>query len=1060
MRSVARRLWLSGGVSDRPHVDRQPRPPDLRRDKRSPERVDRLVAMNHDARGEDGVITQSGVEESTAINSLSRLTAREQQSLVIAYNNSASPYPADKTIVELFEAQVARTPEDDAIRFADRSLTYRELNDRANQLAVHLRTCGVGPDQLVALYMEHSIEVVCAILGVLKTGAAYVPVDPASPNERLAFMLQDIAEGRAGTLPVLVTHSHLVGNLPRGTAQVVTLDVDCSSVGGYPVSNPPSPISPNSLAYVIYTSGSTGTPKGVMIEHRSLVNYIWWANKQYCRGERLAWPLFSSLAFDLTVTSIFTPLISGGRIVVYREDPGMRGMAIFKVIEDDGVDIVKLTPAHLAMIKDMSLRATKIRKLIVGGEDFKTELAGDITRTFGRPVEIYNEYGPTEATVGCMIHRYDGEKDLALSVPIGIPAANAGVYVLDEHLSPVPTGVIGEMYLAGDGLARGYLNRPELTAERFLTTEDPRQMGRGTQSSVFRPETLRLYKTGDIARWSADGRLEFLGRTDHQVKVAGARIELGEIEARLLEHADVRECVVDIVNPLAVRASKKLSYCSRCGLASNVPGTSYDATGVCNVCRGLDTYVAKAQAYFKSRDELKALVAEMKATRTGGGEYDCLVLLSGGKDSTYMLYQLCDLGLKPLVFTLDNGFISDEAKANIRRVVDSLGVDLIMGGTPHMNEIFVDSLKRFANVCNGCFKTIYTLATNLAQQKGIRYIVTGLSRGQFFETRLTEEVFQREDFDVAKLDDLVLEARKAYHRREDAVSCHLEVDIFRDDGVFRDIQFVDFYRYWSVPLAELHAYLRQRTPWLRPSDTGRSTNCLINDVGIYVHKKQRGFHNYSLPYSWDVRLGQKTRAEAMAELEDEIDESRVQQILRQIGYSEPAQTTETSINRLAAYYVSETALTAAELRAHLATWLPDYMLPTYFIRLDRLPLTSNGKVDRLALPALAHENIQPAHEVVGPRTETEKALAAMWRELLVVESIGINDDFFDLGGQSLVAIKALSRIRDTFGVDLPLRNLFERPTITGLAEVIDQLAWVAKANAPAADAVEREEFAL
>src|SRR5437016_1309139 len=1025
MPAAARRLWLLGGVSDRPHVDRQPCAPDLRRHQRDPEGDDRVVAMNQDLR---------------------------------AYNDTASPYPADKTVVELFEAQVACTPDDDAIHYADQSLTYRELKDRANQVAAHLGARGVGPDHLVVLSMDHSIDVVCAILGVLKTGAAYVPVDPASPKERLAFMLRDIAAARAGALPVLVTQSHLESSVPRSAARVMTLDADLVPITGLPVVNPGRPTAPDSLAYVIYTSGSTGTPKGVMIEHRSLVNYIWWAKERYSRGERLAWPLFSSLAFDLTVTSIFTPLISGGRIVVYRGDPGMHGMAIFQVIEDDEVDIVKLTPAHLAMINDMILRATEIRKLIVGGEDFKTELARDVTRTFGRPVEIYNEYGPTEATVGCMIHRYDVEQDLALSVPIGTPAANAGVYILDEHLGPVPTGVIGEMYLAGDGLARGYLNRPELTAEKFLTTEDPRQEGPGAQSSVFRPETLRLYKTGDIARWSADGRMEFLGRADHQVKIAGARIELGEIEARLLQHADVRECVVDIVNPLAVRASKQVTHCTRCGLDANVPGTSYDAEGVCNVCRGYDTYADKAQAYFKTAQELKALVADMKAARTG--RYDCLVLLSGGKDSTYMLYQLCGLGLKPLVFTLDNGFISEEAKGNIRRVVESLGVELVVGGTPHMNAIFVDSLKRFANVCNGCFKTIYTLATNLAHEKGIRYIVTGLSRGQFFETRLTEEVFQREDFDVAKLDALVLEARKAYHRREDAVSCHLEVDIFRDDGVFRDIQFVDFYRYWSVPLAELHAYLRQRTPWLRPSDTGRSTNCLINDVGIYVHKKQRGFHNYALPYSWDVRLGQKTRTEALGELDDEIDEQRVQQIMAQIGYAEPPQTSQTSINRLAAYYVSETALTAAELRAHLATRLPDYMLPTYFIRLDRLPLTSNGKVDRLALPALAHENIQPAHEVVGPRTETEKALAAMWRELLVVESIGINDDFFDLGGQSLVAIKALSRIRDTFGVDLPLRNLFERPTIAGLAEVIDQLAWVAKANAPAADAVEREEFAL
>src|SRR5690242_3569088 len=218
------------------------------------------------------MITRTGVEDSTAIRSSSLLTEREHQSLVIEYNDSASPYPADQTIIALFEAQVARTPAAPAIRLADHALSYRELNERANQMAAHLGTFGVGPDHLVALYMEHSIEVVCAILGVLKTGAAYVPVDPGSPRDRLAFMFREIADGRGGTLPAAVTQSHLVANLPSGAVQVVTLDADFAAIRGYPVSNPRSPISPHSLAYVIYTSGSTGTPKGVMIEHRSLVN--------------------------------------------------------------------------------------------------------------------------------------------------------------------------------------------------------------------------------------------------------------------------------------------------------------------------------------------------------------------------------------------------------------------------------------------------------------------------------------------------------------------------------------------------------------------------------------------------------------------------------------------------------------------------------------------------------------------------------------------------------------------------------------------------------------------
>src|SRR5882762_1192132 len=228
MPAVPRRVRVPGGLPDRPDVDRQPRAPDLRRQQRNPEGDDRLIAMNRD----------------------------QHRALVVEYNDSASPYPADKTIVALFEEQVARTPNDEAIRFGAESLTYRELNDRANQLAAHLGTLGVGPDHLVGLCMDHSIEVVYAILGVLKTGGAYVPVDPASPSERTAFMLRDMAAGRTGTLPVLVTQSRLVDSLPSGAAQVVTLDADFAAIRRYPVANPQRLIAPDSLAYVIYTSGS------------------------------------------------------------------------------------------------------------------------------------------------------------------------------------------------------------------------------------------------------------------------------------------------------------------------------------------------------------------------------------------------------------------------------------------------------------------------------------------------------------------------------------------------------------------------------------------------------------------------------------------------------------------------------------------------------------------------------------------------------------------------------------------------------------------------------------
>jgi hypothetical protein len=501
----------------------------------------------------------------------------------------------------------------------------------------------------------------------------------------------------------------------------------------------------------------------------------------------------------------------------------------------------------------------------------------------------------------------------------------------------------------------------------------------------------------------------------------------------------------------------ELRYCERCGIASNVPGATFDDAGVCNLCRAFDSYVDKAQSYFKSPEELQLLVTEMQANRKG--PYDCIVLLSGGKDSSFMLCKLCAMGVKPLAFTLDNGFISEQAKANIRRLVTTLGVDLHWGGTPHMNEIFVDSLKQFANVCNGCFKTVYTLATNLAREKGIPYIVTGLSRGQFFETRLTEEVFKRGDYDPARLDALILEARKEYHRRDDAVSRYLDVDVFRSDSVFEEVKFIDFYRYWSAPLDEMLEFLKTQAGWSRPSDTGRSTNCLINELGIYIHKKQRGFHNYALPYSWDVRLGQKTREEAIDELNDELDVNRVKKLMAEIGYVEPA-AAEDGIAPLIAYYVSRKPLSVAELRAHLADELPEFMMPTHFVRLERMPLTTNGKIDRAALPEPTAENIQPAHDFVAPSTDTEKKLAALWCDLLKIQSIGRTDSFFEMGGHSLLAMRAVSRLRDAFGVDVQLRNLFERPTVAGLAELIDGMLWMQQSKAPETSQGPREEIEL
>ncbi|UCD43064.1 MAG: hypothetical protein JSV69_05545, partial [Chloroflexota bacterium] len=385
-----------------------------------------------------------------------------------------------------------------------------------------------------------------------------------------------------------------------------------------------------------------------------------------------------------------------------------------------------------------------------------------------------------------------------------------------------------------------------------------------------------------------------------------------------------------VFQPEITHADNLTKKCVECGLPDNYPSANFDSAGVCQTCRDFSELEDRFSFYFKTPADLQIILE--KAKKEKNGQYDCLVLYSGGKDSSYMLYQLVrEYGMQPLVFSMDNGYISDEAKENIRQVTEDLEVDLIFGQTPHMNAVFVDSLERHSNVCDGCFKVIYTLSINLAHQKGIKYIFTGLTRGQLFETRLSD-MFKAQIYDAEEIDRTVLDARKAYHRFDDAVNRLMDVKIFQDDAIFDQVQLVDFYRYTDVSLAEMYQYLDENAPWVRPSDTGRSTNCLINDVGIYIHKKEHGYHNYALPYSWDVRIGHKTRAETLDELNDDINEANVRRILAEVGYDE--KMGKRPEKRLVAYYVSNNSLTSNEVRKHLSERLPDYMIPAAFVQLD------------------------------------------------------------------------------------------------------------------------------
>jgi amino acid adenylation domain-containing protein len=446
-------------------------------------------------------------------------------------NVSLACYPPVSCIYELFETQIGNTPDAVAIVDEDRQLTYAELNRKANQLAHMLQARGVKPEVVVGLYMERSPEMIVGLLGVLKAGGAYLPLDLTFPGERLAFMLQETQAF------VLLTQEKMLSQLPPYQGHVICLDRDWRQLAGEKPTSPASEATGANLAYIIYTSGSTGQPKGVMITHSGLTNYLYWCIHAYTVAQGHGSLLHSSLASDLTVTSLFAPLLVGQRLVLLPEaqDFAALGNAL-RSMQD--LSFVKLTPAHLTLLaeqlaeEDIS-RCT--RAFIIGGEALQQEHLA-FWRARAPRTRLINEYGPTETVVGCCIYELAPGDVCADTgpVPIGRPIANTELYVLDAALQPVPDGVQGELYIAGVGVARGYQQRPDLTAERFLPNPFSLQAG------------ARFYRTGDIVRYLPDGTIEFIGRNDSQVKLRGYRIELGEIEAVLRRHPAIQEAIVQI----------------------------------------------------------------------------------------------------------------------------------------------------------------------------------------------------------------------------------------------------------------------------------------------------------------------------------------------------------------------------------------------------------------------------------------------------------------------------------------------------------------------------------
>jgi amino acid adenylation domain-containing protein len=472
------------------------------------------------------LLAEAVVHPDTAIRDLPILGEVERKQLLVEFNNTRTDYHAEQKLHQLFEEQVERTPNVIALKFADQSLTYAELNRRANQLAHRLRAVGVGPDALVGVCMERSVEMVVSLIAILKANGAYMPLDPQYPQERLAFMIRTAA-------PIVVlTQEYLSGLLSASDAPVICLDRDWPLISDDPVSNINSDVAADNLAYVIYTSGSTGQPKGVMNTHGAIRNRLLWMQHQYrlTGGDRVLQK--TPFSFDVSVWEFFWPLISGARLVLARPGGQLDSDYLVELINNEQITTLHFVPSMLEVFLDHEGvgKCTSLRQVMSSGEALSVQLQ---RRFYSRitTAQLHNLYGPTEAAVD--VSYWSCERETAADVvPIGRPIANTQLYILDRQMQPMPIGVPGELFIGGAGLARGYLERPDLTAERFIPDPFSREPG------------ARLYRTGDVARFRAGGEIEYLGRDDHQVKIRGNRIELGEIKALLEQHEQVKEAVV------------------------------------------------------------------------------------------------------------------------------------------------------------------------------------------------------------------------------------------------------------------------------------------------------------------------------------------------------------------------------------------------------------------------------------------------------------------------------------------------------------------------------------
>ncbi|WP_416671490.1 amino acid adenylation domain-containing protein [Egbenema bharatensis] len=1081
----------------------------------------------------------------SCLSDLPLLTDAQKQQLQTAFcqsqihaqihDFSINRFQIDRCLHQLFEEQVKRSPDAVAVVSQKEQLSYRELNQRANQLAYYLQMQGLRSEALVGLFIEKSSTAIVGILGILKAGGAYLPLDPTHPSERLAAMLED------AQVNVLLTETVLLPRQPEYAGKVIYLDTDWEAIAHNSTENLACQISTENLAYVLYTSGSTGKPKGVCCCHRGVTNLLADIESRQPLAEGARCSLWTHLTFDVSVYEMFSALLAGGTLHIVPENIRADATALLQWCSDHKIQSAYLPPFALNPLENWlsqnQLRQNQqplcLQRLLVGVEPISEQLLISISQSIPG-LQVINGYGPTEATICATLYTVNPQVVAERNTPIGRPVQNTEIYLLDQNLQLVPIGVPGEIYIGGAGLARGYLDRPDLTKERFILWNGEK----------------RLYKTGDKAKFLPDGNLEFLGRLDYQVKLRGFRIEPGEIEAALRQHPDVNEAVV-IVREDAPGNQRLVAY-----------------------------YVENAQAQNNQEQNSQQLSPEQTQTDLADSDIQHVSQLENIYDQFYSWeFSQIDPSINLRVWTsrytnqpLPEVEILECVNNTVERVLDLK--------PSHVLEIGCGTgllLTRIAPHCQHyCGIDISNAALNYLQQQ-IN------SKPEIVEkvTLLQGMAHQLPDIEPHKFDTIILNETiqnfPSIHYLVQVLTHLVEVVKPRGHifvGGVRSLPLLETFHAWvqlHQAVGELsQAELRQRIQKnlltdnelvIDPNFFKALQQSLPNISQVQVQLKGGRHHNELTKFKYDVTIDVGTEVQQPTHIvwmdwqTLGLNVDAIRQLLREedseiLGITHiPNARLVTEVKLLELINTNEQSHTVAEfqeilhsnrnegvdpetlwalscefpyavqlswsgsghtgdydavfvrqdaegqtpqvvipiakdesiriqswsdytnvplqknqerklrlnLREFLDRNLPDYMIPAAFVPLEALPFTPNGKLDRRALPVPEATLTLSESEFVAPSTPIEEILVGIWTEVLGIEDISVNDNFFALGGHSLTATRVISQIRNVFQIELPLRCIFEEPTIAGLAQTIEQITPEAKRDVQPIARVSRQQ---